>query len=181
MDQFWQDKVDFWKNKTNGNQIYIKQAYEVKKDLRKAEKLCLKKDVTFLDVGGYDGRIGMGDVIDIHNGFDLTKDWQEQWNSDGRVLHEHYNIVFTSLTLICFPPEQVQHILREMRRVATDYVYIFEEQPIGYTPQQISAEYGGKWQYNWMDEFRKAGFLPYPGCFQTSKVNPRWVRARVQV
>lgn len=186
---FWEEKKDFWRNKTLGNQIYMKQAEEVRRDLKKIEKLVAARDVTYLDVGGYDGRIGVGDVIDIFNGFDITKDWKAQWNSldtttnKPRNLQEKYNVVFTSLTLITLPPEQVQFILGEMKKVAKDYVYIFEEERMGgKSREQVNTDYGGKWQYDWAEELTLAGFTTIPMTdFKPSKVNGRWVRGIIKV
>lgn len=184
---FWEEKREFWRNKTVGNQIYLKQAYEVRRDLRKIAAMVPHKDVSFLDVGGYDGRIGVGDVIDFYNGFDLTKDWKSQWESidthshKPRNLKEKYNVTFTSLTLIAFPPDQVQFILSQMKEITTDYIYLFEEDRIGDARVQVNTDYGGKWQYDWMAELTKAGFQVYPGSFEPSNVNGRWVRGTVKV
>lgn len=160
---FWVEKPEFWKAKLNNNEVYARQRMEVRKDL--FDIASQKRAKTFADIGGYDGRMGMGKVYDIQSGFDLTQDWDKQ-------KFKPVDICFTSLTLICFSPEQVRHIMYQMYKHTRIGIYMFEEQmnPEKHSHEEkISDEYGGKWAYDWGRMFPEAQI-------NVSEVNDRWIK-----
>lgn len=160
---FWAEKPEFWKNKTDGNTLYAAQRKEVRADLFEIAKQYRAK--SFADIGGYDGRIGMGKSYDIIDGFDLTKDWEKQ-------KFKRVDICFTSLVLVAFPPAMVRHIIYQMYKNTHKGIYLFEEafDPLKYKDgDQVSEHYGGKWAYDWSKMF--------PGAdINVSTVNDRWVK-----
>lgn len=116
----WKNEEYFmkWVGKLKHFPIYERQKQEVIKDLKALGK-------TFLDVGGGDGRIGLGQVLDIQQGFDITKPWSEQ----GLGKDVKFDVVFTSLVLMCLDEEGVDNFIREAVRHATKAVYLYEEIP----------------------------------------------------
>lgn len=186
MKKWWAEKPDFWHNKTNDNDIYVDQKRELAAFIK--ENFAMgERDI--LDVGGYKGKaeeyLSAGGLrytnYDIVSGFDITKDWDTQTGGHPK----YFDLSFTSLVLICFPPEKVRHILREMLAHTREGIIIYEQ----FDPEQkevvkqVSDEYGGKWIYNWekligevfsFDEFRRFDF-------KVSKVNPRWKMGAIEL
>lgn len=167
---FWENKPDFWDNKTRDNKVYEDQKFELITDINHLiDRFGIKR---VADVGGYKGGLcdsfpGVEYVnLDIHNGFDITQDWVAQGFED-----KPKTLCFTSLTLICFPPDDVQHIINQMLKFSSDLIYLFEEiRPENDHCEQISSEYGGKWAYYWTKFFSKGHALAH------SKVGPKWAR-----
>ena len=174
---YWEEKIFFWKNKTDGNDIYKKQKNEVASDLK--EIIKREKIKRVIDVGGYDGIVGtlLPDGIeyinlDIKHGVDITSEWNKQKTLE-TLKKVKGTLIFTSLTLICIPPERMHELLREIRKYG-DTFYFYEEKfnPEKYRDgQQLSEEYGGKWIYDWK-RLLAWGFWKT----EESKVNPSWIR-----
>jgi hypothetical protein len=177
---FWQEKPEFWRNKTLNHETYAKQGEEVAADLI---RLIKRHDIDHVvDVGGYKGRIGevldqhlsefskvFGyTVLDIVNGFDVTKTWSSQgYDFGGRTL------CFTSLTLICFPPDDAENVIAEMLEYA-DFLYLFEEKTREDAPSKVNDDFGGKWNHDWKEYFT--------GCtysMRESTTSPAWVKIEV--
>lgn len=171
MNDFWRNKPDFWRNKTKDNEIYLSQAKEIRADLNYFRMEFGAKN--FADIGGYEGRIGIGKSFDIHNGFDLTKNWNEQ------KFPKNIDVCFTSLTLICFPPDEAAKIIRKMIEKSKMGIYLFEEKAGVNIDNggKISDEYGGKWAYDWFEVLKdlKKDY-EFNSWILSSVVNPRWVR-----
>lgn len=175
MANFWADAVDFWSRKTVGNETYEAQKKEVQEDL---SQFFVENGIKrVIDVGGYKGRMGEGldpsieyISIDFANGFDLTKDWQEQ----GLELKPN-TLCMTSLTLICFDCEQVKRIIGQMWKYSPNILYLFEEVRDMEHGQQINGDYGGKWAHTWPQYFLydnvTRSFITTP-----SNVNVAWAR-----
>lgn len=151
---YWEEKPDFWKNKTDGDAIYEAQGRELGAVINDLAKRLGAQSV--LDVGGYTGRMRQYLAPGLHyfnydivNGIDITKPWDKKGEPRMK-----YDIVFTSLTLICFSPEDVEKIMWEIRGHATKAIVLFEEDWFGHPSfvngRKISEEYGGKWQHNWL-------------------------------
>ncbi len=151
---YWQEKPDFWQNKLAGNAMYDQQAQELGAHLNAlATELGAK---TILDVGGYKSRMRQHITptltyfnYDLINGVDITKPWEKL--GEPRI---KYDITFTSLVLICLPPEEVEAVIWEMRGHTEKAIVLYEENFYG-TPgfehgKKINEEYGGKWEYNWL-------------------------------
>ncbi len=145
---FWQEKPDFWKNKTLDNQIYADQKAEVARDI--TDLIRIHKISRVLDVGGYEGILGTllpKDVeyvnLDIHAGFDITKSWGSQG-----LRFKPKTLSLTSLVLICLPPKEVHKVIDKMRYFS-DLMYWFEEfHPDLADGIMINGDYGGKWNYH---------------------------------
>ncbi len=172
---FWEEKPDFWGNKTLDNAIYEQQGHELGDHIN---NLAIElKARSVLDVGGYKGR--MRDHIkktltyfnyDLVNGVDITQPWERLGEQRMK-----YDIVFTSLVLLCFSPEDVEKIIWEMRGHALKAIVLFEEDWYG-TPsfqhgRKISDEFGGKWQYNWLQILKARDGNVH---MKRSAVNPAW-------
>jgi len=170
---FWGDSKQFWERKTFGNEIYARQKRELLFDIHNFGKMHNIRRV--IDVGGYKGDLAhrLKDFdyrcIDIVNGFDITKDWESQG-----LKKLPATMCFTSLTLLCFPPEQVEFILSEMLKYSRQ-IYLFEEYNTSCYEhkQKISDEYGGKWAYDWA---RFAHHHAADFSITMSKVNKAWAR-----
>lgn len=119
-DNKWFDDhhFNYWLGKLSHFPVYQRQKEEVQADLKKLGK-------TYLDIGGGDGRMQMGDVIDLQTGVDITKNWEEQL---GKKI-EPVDVVFTSLVLIVLNEEEVDSVIRQMRKYAKKAIYIYEEVP----------------------------------------------------
>jgi hypothetical protein len=175
---YWKDKIDFWRNKTAGNQIYKRQKQEIASDLR---TLIEALDITtIIDVGGYKGELGKllpKNVkyinLDISEGFDVTYDWTHQLIEKNIVLDDwEHTLALTSLFFIVIPPPAVEHVLTQMRKYSKTQYYFEEDADDileGQNSKQISEEYGGKWAYNWTSIIGDVDYL-------FSKVNKKWVR-----
>lgn len=171
MSNWWGDKNNFnnWLGKLKYKPDYKEQGKEVINDLK---SLCTSD--SFLDVGGGDGRIGLGTSIDISNGFDITKNWEKQG------LTSTFEVVFTSLVLVTLPENEVDIVLTSMAKHSQRFIYLFEE--IGRGPGscgvQISPDndYGGKYAHDWETHVRRL----FPNAmiyFWDSTTKPQnWVR-----
>ena len=175
---YWDEKADFWINKTRDNEIYQKQKLELVSDLKKI--IREKKIKRVIDVGGYKGIVGtmLPDGVeyinlDFRSGVDISLPWQGQKGMKS-FKKEKGTLIITSLTLIVLPPEAVANVLSESRKYG-DHFYFYEEK---FNPekhqdgQKLNDEYGGKWLYDWERLFKPWGLKN----FVTSVVNPNWVR-----
>lgn len=172
---YWEQNPSFWESKINGSTIYDVQGKELGDHINAlATELGAK---TVLDVGGYKSR--MRQYIkptltyfnyDIINGMDITKPWERL--GEPRI---KYDILMTSLTLLCFSPEDVEHIMWEMKGHATKAIVLFEEDwhdRISFEHgSKMNDDYGGKWQYNWLKVLKA-----HDDNVQRlqSAVNPHW-------
>lgn len=175
---YWDEKTDFWNNKTRDNEIYEKQKLELVRDLKKIIKE--KKITRVVDVGGHKGIVGtmLPDGIeyinlDFRTGVDISRPWQGQ---KGMKTFEKKKgtLIFTSLALICLPPEALACVLSEIRKFG-DVFYFYEEafsHEKHHDAQQLSNDYGGKWIYDWERLFKPWGLKN----FEKSIVNQNWVR-----
>lgn len=175
---YWEEKPDFWRNRTLEHGAYINQKAELVEDIKEIiEKHNIKR---VIDVGGYKGIVGemLPDGVeyinlDIVNGVDITKPWAEQ-ETLTKLRKRKDTLIFTSITLICIPPEQMHGLLAEIRKYG-DHFYFYEEKfdpTKDHDGEQISHEYGGKWSYDWKR-------LLHWGTFwkeAESRFNPKWVR-----
>lgn len=168
MENFWSEKNEFWGNKTLDNKAYIDQAEEVRRDLR--DLVYIHKIKRVIDVGGYKGRIGEEPIgaanyvnLDIVNGFDITKDWEEQ----GMVV-EPKTLCFTSLVLICIPPESIDTVVAQMKKFSKVLYFFEESRPLPHR-HKLNDDFGGKWSYDLREFFPKADF-------KISSTNPTWVK-----
>lgn len=175
---YWDEKSDFWRNKTQHNDIYEKQKLELVSDIK---KIIRDKNIKrVIDVGGYKGIIGtmLPDGVeyinlDFRSGVDIALPWQGQ-NGLKTFKKEKGTLVITSLTLICLSPEALAITLSECRKYG-DTFYFYEENfnPEKYHDgQQINDDYGGKWIYDWERLFKPWGLKN----FVSSVVNPNWIR-----
>lgn len=171
---WWKDKPEFWANKTLGNPTYEQQGKELGAFLTDLSEHVQATNI--LDVGGYQGRMKqylpeylLYNNYDIVNDVDITQPWDEQ--TGGRI---HFDIVFTSLTLLCFPTQEVEKILWEIYGHANKAVVIYEEKWNANLKNgtQINQDYGGKWSYNWLQLMKQKNkaFVHY----QISGVNSQW-------
>lgn len=175
---FWQEKKQFWKNKTGDNEIYARQRREVARDV--VSILTEKGLKTILDVGGYDGSLGTYlpalykkeyKSIDILEGFDITESWAKQ-----KLTPEKYDIVVCNLILLCISPDKTEHVLDEVFKRARYAVYIFEEYNEGKKHGDwINDDYGGKWVVTLPGIIRNR--VPLTCISQDySKVNRSWAK-----
>lgn len=142
---YWEEKIEFWRNKTYGNKVYTAQKQEIADDIYKLAKTRSCKSV--LDAGGYDGALGKllpEDIeykcVDIKTGFDLTKNWPDQG------INQQYDIVVFSLVLLTISPDYIYFVMNEAYRCARKIIYVYDENPGQLMPgHQVSDEYGGKW------------------------------------
>lgn len=172
---YWEEKHEFWGNKTDGNAIYDAQGRELGDHLN--ELIGRYGAYNVLDVGGYKGRMRqyitpkvMYFNYDIVNGMDITQPWEKP--NEPRI---KYDFVFTSLTLLCFPPEQVEQIIWNMKGHAIKAVILYEEDwthQLGFEDgKKLSDDYGGKWQYNWLKLLHAAAGNV---TVKRSQVNKNW-------
>lgn len=168
-------KNDWWKNESNFNEwdhktkrypVYDEQKEELTSDIKSLID-GLGGKPTILDVGGGNNRLELPNVkvIDIQDGFDITKDWKKQG------LTKKYDIVITSLTLIVFDEETVEFIVKQMRKHAKKYIYIYEEtwqsKECGVDiAEGASPKYSHVWVYH----------LGPATVIKPSAINPRWIR-----
>lgn len=181
MENWWSVAPEFWKNKTQGNLIYEKQKDEVVNNLT---SLINEFDIkNIVDVGGYKGEVGrlLEDKgvkvnyknLDFITGFDLTKDWTEQGLKKPK---KEKTIVFTSLCLIAFPPEDRNKVLKQMFDLGK-IVYCYEEvhdESIA-DGQLLSNDFGGKWAVTLEGILKECGKTKSIRIEQ-SKINSHWVR-----
>lgn len=172
---YWQEKPDFWDNRTRDHKAYEDQKAELVADVNKLIDISVIRNV--IDVGGYKG--GLRDSfpkakyqnLDIVEGFDITKDWEKQ----GLQVKPN-TLCFTSLSLICFKPEDVRHIFQQMKKYSR-VMYLYEEyRPEEKHEQQISKEYGGKWAYDWN---QLAAELELAYSAKRSELNTAWIKATI--
>jgi len=120
--------------------------------------------VSFLDVGGGDGRIGealkkeakncpqpeiMYKNIDFQTGIDITQDWTKQG------VPEKFDVVFSSLTLICLPEVELNAVVKQIYDRATKAIYLFEEQSISKLGCGVvtGSDKGYKYNHLWSKHF----------------------------
>ncbi len=174
---YWEDKVDFWGNKTKDNPVYDRQKREVRDDILKIVEAYHIKRV--IDVGGYKGELGqlLPDGIEYINidfttGVDITKPWLGQ---KGMTTFKKVKGTLTvaSLVLVCLSPDDAAAVVSEMKRYS-DLQYFFEEQlPDGKEyGQQINDAYGGKWVH----DLSNGPYLDEPHSIRQSAINKRWIR-----
>lgn len=175
---FWEDKNEFWKNKTTDNPIYARQKLEIAEDLVGIMSENGWKSI--LDVGGYDGAMreylpskyrNHYKSIDYKTNFELQKNWKSQG------LSKKYDVVMTSLTLIAIAPDKLHSVLDQIYFYAKHLVYIFEEhpenKPHGY---QVNNDYGGKWTVTLSHLISGHEHEFAQQSIQQSKTNPAWIK-----
>lgn len=111
---------DVWFSKTKKYKIYKDQEKEVVQDIEGLGR-------TFLDVACGEGRLLQAltekkkevEGLDInYNGFDILKDsWPKK----------KYDVVYISLSLICFDEEDVNKIITNMAEHTNRFLYFYEE------------------------------------------------------
>lgn len=176
---FWKDNPKFWESKIT-NPKYAEAKAELVSDIKTLiEALEIK---TVIDVCGYKGEVGKmlpPDVeyicLDIVDGFDVTYEWTHQLIERNIVLSDpEHTLAFTSLSLLCFRPEAVNHIVNQMRKYSkTQYYYeekTHKELSLSETDNfaQVNNDFGGKWTYDWKKFLGDVDLLD-------SEVGP-WVR-----
>lgn len=145
-DIWWAGETNFnnWVGKHRKYPIYAQQKDEVLADI---EDLCKRLKISkpkILDVGGGDGRLELGDVIDASKGDDITSD--ECWKKIGQ-----YDIVITSLVLVTLSEEMVDYVLKQMFSHATKAIYLYEETPAREARECgdiVSSDYGPKYSHD---------------------------------
>jgi hypothetical protein len=174
---YWQDKPEFWKNKTQDNPIYKAQKQEMLVDIMALIGRFHIEQV--IDVCGYDGEIGRllkhagmeteYINLDFQTKIDVSKPWADQIKIDTK----KYTLAVTGISLITFPLEQVTEIIKQMEAVSKCQ-YIFEQKfnPARSHGEQINDEYGGKWNYDWFQLFPNL----VTDDVKESISNPNWVK-----
>lgn len=181
---FWEDKNQFWTNKLRDNDIYIRQKNEIAQDI--TEILSTNNWKTILDVGGHKGELKEYlpktyrqhyHYIDYQNGYDFLKPWEDQ------KIRKKYDIIITSLTLLCIDPQYLSNLLKEIYAHAQYAVYFYEESPRGKKHgEKINDNYGGKWVVTMPgligDNMANLSFI----SSEPSKVNPdSWTKYRFYI
>lgn len=171
---YWEEKPDFWGNKTTGNAVYKRQKAEIVSDILKIiEAYHIKR---IIDVGGYKGELGQllpNGVeyinIDFTTGVDITKPWFGQKGM--KTFSKRKNtLALTSLVLIALSPEEAAATVEQMKKYS-DMQYFFEEQLLSGEPEEkISNAYGGKWLHD------LTKFTDEISGIRQSEVNPHWIR-----
>lgn len=180
MTNFWEEKIEFWRNKTTENKLYEGAHQEISADLHRLIELYNIKRI--IDVGGYQGEMKQRLPRDIryHNldfvtKFDLSKDWESQGLALG---DPEVTVCFTSLVMISVPPEVFEHIKNEMRKFSR-FILHYEQVPIPgmKSGQQIDPHYGGKWNYYPVDYVEECeGYT-----IEDSRTNKSWHKIEIDL
>lgn len=174
---YWQEKNEFWRNKTKDNEVYINAREEIGRDIAQLHELYNFEEI--IDFGGYHGELreylpaGINYVnLDFETGIDFSQDIKEQLIKNKIELKgdRARTLALTSLTLITLPPDVVDAVLKEMHNFAKVRYFYEENTHIEYeNGQKLNDNYGGKWNYVW-------GQVVKPNYFLQSHINPAWVR-----
>lgn len=118
---FWDNLQEArkWAADTKHHGAYQEQKNEIRNDM-----IQMEIDSMY-DVGGGNGRIEIGPVLDYTTGIDITSPWtpQDIWEKlDGSL---------TSLTAICLSEEELDATLRQMLDHSKKYLYFYEERHRG--------------------------------------------------
>lgn len=177
---WWATEANFkdWESKLEKYPVYEQQAEELRQDVRELFPggIPIEPDPRILDVGGGNGRLKIGEVIDIHTGFDITKDWERQGMTTKK-----YEVAITSLTLIVLPEEAVDFILTQMRWYASRYIYLYEQVmlPGTHCGQMVDDTHGPKYSHGWEDHIERNKLkVVYK---RSSKVKSLWERILIQI
>ena len=144
---WWSNETNFnnWVGKYRKYPIYERQAEEVRRDLKYLRNMNDSQKPTFLDVGGGDGRIGIGTVIDASKGDDITS--KETWDK-----LPMFDVCFTSLVLITLKEEEVDFVISQMKSHTKEFIYLFEERAAGPNGPACGAlirdDFGNKYYHN---------------------------------
>lgn len=151
----WQDPnyFQYWVSRLNHFSVYEEIKQEILTDIAKiSDGLRL----SYYDVGGGNGRIGLGDVLDFQTSIDITKDWESQG------INKEVDICFCVLTLICLDDQNVDFVLSQMKKFSTKAIYIYEEKPTLDTicGDCIDKDHQ-KYSHFWGNHLKKAGFKEF--------------------